>query len=117
SVLADVIGRDETMGTQAERLEPVGDQGVVRDAAVVDGKNYRDPGSGSRQPRAGSREPELRQAVDLCFEFGHRQLVAISRGRAEAGLARIRFVHVMKQQGYGSHVASVAPPISNADMR
>src|SRR5262245_14557383 len=115
SALADVIGRDETVGAQTERFQPVGDDRVVRSAAVVDG----DHSLPAFAPRAsgGTRGPQFDEAVKLRFERRHRQLVTIGRGRAEAALARIRFVHVMKEQGYASHLASGVPPISNADMR
>src|SRR4030095_12972634 len=55
SALADVIGRDETVGTQAERFEPVGDHRVVRGAAVVHGNHSRDSGFAPRQARGALR--------------------------------------------------------------
>jgi hypothetical protein len=73
AALTNEIGRDETMRAEAERLEPVGDCGVERNAAVVDGDHRRDPG-------CGIRDPEFDEAVQLRLELGHRQLVAIGRG-------------------------------------
>src|SRR5262249_59969102 len=95
--LGDVMGGEETMGARAEGCEPVGDRRVARNPAVVDGDHGPNSGFGIRDSKA--HEP-----VQLCLELGHRQLVTVSRGRAEAALARIRLVHVMKEQGYGSHV-------------
>src|SRR5262245_12385259 len=115
SALADEIGRDETVGAQAARFQPVGDDRVVRGAAVVDGAHSLP--AFARRASGAPRSPPFHEAVKLRFERRHRQLVTIGRGRAEATLARIRFVHVMKEQGYASHVASDVPPISNADTR
>jgi hypothetical protein len=110
SALADEIGRDETMAAKAQRLEPVGDERVVGNPAVVEGHDRR--GRAAR-----NRDPQPDETIELCLEVAQRQLVAIGRGGAEATLRRIRHVHVMKEQGYGSHVVCVAPPISSADMQ
>ena len=75
SALADAIGGDETMRTQAECLEPVGDDREVRDAAVVEGEHGRDSGSviaaSAPGALAGRRDPKLREAVELCLELRH----------------------------------------------
>src|SRR6266581_9367222 len=97
--LPDDIGGDEAMSSQAKRFQPVGDEGVVRDAPIIEGE------------LRGS----LSKAVELRLEMRDRQLVAVRCRRPEAAFARIRRIHIMKEQGYDAHVASGGPPISNVD--
>src|SRR5216110_241396 len=99
--LPDEIGGDEAMSSQAKRFQPVGDERVVRDAPVIEGEQRR----------------SLAKAGELRLEMRDRQLVAVGCRRSEAALEGIRRIHIMKEQGYGSHVASGGPPISNVDTR
>ena len=99
--LADEIGGDEAVATPSHRLEPVGDDGVIGQPAVVE-----------RELRL-----DIPQPVELRLERGYRQLVAIGRGRAEAALAGVRRVDVMKEQGYDSHLVSGARSTSSGDTR
>src|SRR5205814_8535402 len=97
--LPDEIGGDEAMSSQAKRFQPVGDEGVVRETPIIEGE----------------LRASLSKAVKLRLEMRNRQLVAVGCRRTETALERIRHVHIMKEQGYDSHVASGGPPISNAD--
>src|SRR5258705_7002061 len=99
--LPDEIGGDEATSSQVQRFQPVGDERVVRDAPIIEGELRR----------------SLPKAVELRLEMGNRQLVAVGCRRTEAALERIRRIHIMKEQGYDSHVASGGPPISNVDTR
>ena len=94
---------DEEVRAQSECFHAIGNDRVAGHTAVVDGDE-----GWNAQPR---------EATELCLEIGERQLVAIGRGRAEAALRRIRRVHVMKEQGYGSHDVCAAPRTSSADRR
>src|SRR6266498_1736808 len=100
-VLPDEIGGDEAMSSQVQRFQPVGDERVVRDAPIIEGELRGD----------------IPKAVKLRLEIKNRQLVAVGCRRPEAALARIRRIHIMKEQGYDAHVASGGPPISNVDTR